>query len=63
METGKLAFGFIFVVAAVLLVVAMPLALIWAVNVLFATAIPVTLKTWAAALLLSAPFAYSGSRK
>lgn len=29
-----------------------PLALVWALNILFALALPYTLKTWAAALIL-----------
>ena len=47
---------FILLVLFVVVVIAIPFALIWAVNTLFATAIPATFTTWAAALILSAPF-------
>lgn len=63
MKTNTLGWIFIFVVAAIFLIGCMPLALIWAINTLFGLAIPTTLKTWTAALLLSAPFAYQGSKK
>lgn len=39
--------------AVVAVVVFGPIASIWAVNALFGTAIPFTLKTWAAALVLT----------
>ncbi len=44
------------VVLVILAIWLAPLAEIWAINTLFALAIPYTLKTWAAALILSAPF-------
>lgn len=39
-----------------------PLALIWALNVLFGLALPYTLKTWAAALILGGLFGCSSAR-
>ncbi len=53
------------VVLVILAIWLAPLAEIWALNVLFVLAIPYTLKTWAAALILSAPFAsnYKGDLK
>ena len=63
MNTNTMATVFILVALAVLLIACTPIALIWAVNTLFGTAIQVTLKTWGAALILSAPFAYSSSKK
>jgi len=56
-------------VAVTLVVVAVlagyPVALIWSVNTLFKTSIPITGLTWLAALLLSSPFinSVSNSRK
>lgn len=38
----------------ILLLIYAPLGVIWALNVLFHLAIPYTLKTWAAAFILSA---------
>lgn len=63
MDSSSLAWWFIFAVVVVVAIVCVPLALIWSVNTLFGTAITVSFKTWAAALILSAPFAYSGGRK
>ena len=41
------------IVAFVLaLIIAMPLAAIWSVNVLFGTVIPITFKTWFASFVL-----------
>ncbi len=44
----------ILVLLVALAVIFMPLALIWALNTLFGLTIAFTLKTWLAALLLSA---------
>lgn len=38
------------------LIIAVPLGGIWALNTLFATAIPFTVKTWAAAAILASCF-------
>ena len=45
-----------FVIAVFALVVFWPFALIWAVNTLFATAIPYTFWTWLAAMVMMAAF-------
>jgi hypothetical protein len=42
----------LFVAYALVLFFLVPIAAIWSVNTLFATTIPVTLETWAAALIL-----------
>jgi uncharacterized membrane protein YccF (DUF307 family) len=45
-----------FVIAVFALVLFWPFALIWAVNTLFATAIPYTFWTWLAAMVMMASF-------
>jgi uncharacterized membrane protein YccF (DUF307 family) len=45
-----------FVIAVFALVLFWPFALIWAVNTLFATAIPYTFWTWLAAMVMMAAF-------
>ena len=62
MYWGLLAFGSVVLLIAFVVVVA-PLLLLWALNTLFEMEIPFTLKTWAAAMLLSAPFSASSWRK
>jgi hypothetical protein len=63
MNTGTMAWWF-FVVAFVFIgVVCVPLAVVWSVNALFGTGIPYSLKTWAAALILSGLFAANYSRR
>jgi hypothetical protein len=43
----------LFIVLGIVLIAVMPLAAIWAVNMLFGTMIPYTFKTWLASLILS----------
>jgi hypothetical protein len=45
-----------FVIAVLLMVLFWPFALIWAVNTLFATAIPFTFWTWLAAFVMTVAF-------
>lgn len=52
----------LFIVLIVLIVWLLPLATIWALNTLFPLSIAYTLKTWAAALLLSAAVGGSSVR-
>lgn len=52
MNSKHLAWWFIFVVAAFILLACIPIAAIWSVNVLFGLGIVVSFKTWAAALIL-----------
>lgn len=40
-----------------------PLALVWALNVLFGLALPYTIRTWAAAMIVGGLFAASGRNK
>lgn len=44
------------VIAVIAALVFAPLALLWALNTLFALAIPYTIKTWAAALIVGGLF-------
>ena len=50
------ALGATFIIAALALVLFWPFALIWAVNTLFAVAIPYTFWTWLAAMVMMAAF-------
>lgn len=45
-------------VLVILMLILGPFLTIWAVNVLFGTAIPFTLKTWFASLILSGAVSY-----
>jgi hypothetical protein len=56
----KIGLIILFVVAVIVLA---PLALIWAVNTLFATGIGYTISTWAAALILGGVVGGSKSSK
>ena len=53
MDRSNLLAGIGIVVLVLLVIVFGPLGGIWAVNTLFGTDIPFTLKTWAAALVLT----------
>ena len=59
----KVLGGLFLIALAIAAIVFGPWALVWALNTLFALTIPYTLKTWAAALLLSAPFVSKVSYK
>lgn len=50
------------IIIVILIVWLLPLATIWALNTLFSLSIAYTLKTWAAALLLSAAVGGSSVR-
>jgi hypothetical protein len=63
MNASSLASIFFLVLLAGGLIVLAPLAMIWAVNTLFGTAIAFTFKTWLAAFLLSTPFGYSAGKR
>lgn len=41
------------ITVVVLAIIFIPLAFIWAINILFQLTIPYTLKTWAASLIIS----------
>lgn len=54
MNTRTMALIFLLAVLVVTAVVFVPMLLIWAVNTLFKTGIPVNWDTWAAMLLITA---------